>query len=69
MRESHDILSTMPTMGRFLSAVALVLPLVSAQDTGSIVGTVINGISGASVAGMNMFLWAKGGRTVSGHHR
>jgi hypothetical protein len=38
----------------------LLATLLYAQDTGSVVGTVINSVSGAGVPEMNVLLWAKG---------
>src|SRR5690348_12550403 len=40
--------------------IAVLVPLLPAQDTGSVIGIVINGTSGVGVAGMNVLLWAKG---------
>src|SRR5579872_198038 len=47
----------MPRMRAALMALAVALPLLCAQGTGSVVGTVINANSGAGVAGMNVLLW------------
>src|SRR5579872_699157 len=51
----------MPTIRTALIALTATLPLFCAQNTGSVTGNVINSISGAGVAGMNVLLWVPGG--------
>ncbi|HEY1239991.1 MAG TPA: carboxypeptidase-like regulatory domain-containing protein [Bryobacteraceae bacterium] len=50
----------MKDLRRAACVLALLLSALQAQDTGSLVGTVINGASGTGVTGMNVLLWTKG---------
>src|SRR5690348_6514534 len=60
MAPSKAILNTMRAGRRIVCVWTMLAPLLVAQDTGSVIGTVINTISGAAVPGMNVLLWTKG---------
>jgi hypothetical protein len=60
-RPSEGILNNKGVVCLTAFGLVFLLHLLFAQDTGLVVGTVINSTSGVGVAGMNVLLWIPGG--------